>query len=121
MTVLPLFDSCDLTVPHAALQTPAQCELRGRVQPARELRARKAALRGDADESLAMVAAIAFRAITMMYSLNEVARELEDPYTAELGSSANRLQAAAMHSDFNERLLIFHRNGPGRPLRSSEA
>ena len=43
----------------------------------------------------------------------KVARELEDPYTADLGSSANRLQVAAMHSDFNERLLIFHRNGRG--------
>ena len=52
---------------------------------------------------------------------NQVARELEDPYTAELGSSANRLQAAAMHSDFNQRLLTFHRNGRGLPLRSSAA
>ena len=49
------------------------------------------------------------------------ARELEDPYTAELGSSANRLQAAAMHSDFNQRLLTFHRNGRGLPLRSPAA
>ena len=50
-----------------------------------------------------------------------MARELEDPYTAELGSSANRLQAAAMHSDFNQRLLTFHRNGRGLPLRSPAA
>ena len=72
-------------------------------------------------QGVAMAATIAFLGVTMMYSLNEVARELEDPYTAELGSSANRLQAAAMHSDFNERLLIFHRNGRGRPLRSPAA
>ena len=114
--MLPFFDSCDLTVPHADLQTPAQCELRERVQPARELLARKAALRGDADESLAMVAAVASLAITMMYSLNEVARELEDPYTAEPGSSENRLQAAALHADFNERLITFYRTGRGRML-----
>jgi hypothetical protein len=56
-----------------------------------------------------------------VYLPTQVARELEDPYTAELGSSANRLQAAAMHSDFNQRLLTFHRNGRGLPLRSSAA
>ena len=68
-------------------------------------------------EGLPMVIAISFLAITMIYSLNEVARELEDPYTAELGSSANRLQAAAMHADFNQRLLTFYRNGRGRSAR----
>lgn len=67
-------------------------------------------------QGLAMVTTIAFLAITMMYSLNEVARELEDPYTAELGSSANRLQAAAMHYDFNNRLLTFYRSRRGRML-----
>ena len=67
-------------------------------------------------QGLAMVTTIAFLAITMMYSLNEVARELEDPYTAELGSSANRLQAAAMHADFNNRLLTFYHSGRGRML-----
>ena len=64
-------------------------------------------------QGIPMVSAIAFLAITMMYSLNEVARELEDPYTAELGSSANRLQGAAMHRDFNIRLLTFYRNSRG--------
>ena len=72
-------------------------------------------------QGVPMATTIAFLGVTMIYSLNEVARELEDPYTAELGSSANRLQAAAMHSDFNQRLLTFHRNGRGLPLRSSAA
>jgi hypothetical protein len=72
-------------------------------------------------QGVVMATTIAFLGVTMMYSLNEVARELEDPYTAELGSSANRLQAAAMHSDFNERLLIFHRNGRGRALSFSSS
>ena len=39
-----------------------------------------------------------------------------NPYTAELGSSANRLQAAAMHADFNNRLLTFYHSGRGRML-----
>ena len=67
-------------------------------------------------QGVPMATTIAFLGVTMIYSLNEVARELEDPYTAELGSSANRLQAAAMHRDFNERLLTFYRNSRGTAI-----
>merc|ERR1712137_52547 len=55
-----------------------------------------------------MRAVLSFCGITMMYSINEVARELEDPYTAALGSHRNRLQAAKLQALFNARLLSFY-------------
>merc|ERR1712107_929613 len=55
-----------------------------------------------------MRAVLSFLGITMMYSINEVARELEDPFTAALGSYSNRLQAAKLQALFNTRLLAFY-------------
>lgn len=59
-----------------------------------------------------MRAALSFLGITMMYSINEVARELEDPFTAALGSYSNRLQAAKLQALFNTRLLAFYHSKP---------
>ena len=56
--------------------------------------------------SVAMVAAISCVGVTMMYAVNEVARELEDPYVgSSTGFTANMLMLAEMQDQFNERLL----------------
>ena len=49
----------------------------------------------------------AFCAIGFLFGLNEVARDLEDPFTTELGYwlGANRLHAPLMQTHFDARLL----------------
>ena len=63
----------------------------------------------DKIASLPLAAAFAFCGISLLFGLNEVARDLEDPFTTELGVwlGANRLHAPVMQAHFDERLLAF--------------
>jgi hypothetical protein len=60
----------------------------------------------DKIASLPLAAAVSFLAIMFLFGLNEVARDLEDPFTTTLGFwlGANRLYAPLMQSHFDERL-----------------
>lgn len=61
----------------------------------------------DKVASLPLAASISFGAVMLMFSLNEVARELEDPFQSSLSWAvgANRLDAAMLQKLFNQRLL----------------
>jgi len=61
----------------------------------------------DKVASLPLAIAISFVAISFVFGLNEVARDLEDPFSTDLGVwiGANRLDAPRMQSHFDERLL----------------
>jgi len=54
-----------------------------------------------------VAAFVAFFGLTILFSLNEVARDLEDPFTTELGVylAANRLYGPALQAEFDERIL----------------
>ena len=54
-----------------------------------------------------MAAVVSFCCVFFLFALNEVARELEDPFTTELGVylGANRLHAPRMQEHFDERCL----------------
>ena len=54
-----------------------------------------------------VAACISFCCVFFLFALNEVARELEDPFTTELGVylGANRLHVPRMQAHFDERCL----------------
>lgn len=69
-------------------------------------------------ESAPMAATVSGCAVTMMYTINEVARELEDPCSAGIaGSGANTLPVSLMQGAYNDRLVScyheYHAGGDG--------
>jgi len=71
----------------------------------------------DKVASLPLAAVVSFFGIFFLFGLNEVARDLEDPFTTELGMwlGANRLHAPLMQAHFDERILAFGGQGTAGP------
>jgi len=61
----------------------------------------------DKVASLPLAVAIAFCSIAFLFGLNELARDLEDPFTTQLGFSlgVNRIHVPTLQRFFDERLL----------------
>ena len=67
------------------------------------------AIIGDKVASLPLAVALAFCAATTIFGLNEAAKDLEEPFTSELGCwlGGNRLDAPTLQALFDERLMAF--------------
>jgi len=61
----------------------------------------------DKVASLPLAVVISFCSVAFLFGLNEVARDIEDPFTTTLGWTfgANRLDAPLLQAYFDERLL----------------
>ena len=76
----------------------------------------------DKVANLALATVVSFCAISFLFGLNEVARDLEDPFATSLGGvlGANRLHAPLLQTHFDQRLMAVAGRTPEEWLAASD-